>query len=145
VLRMQRPPRGAGDEVDVSGLPAPVQRAIADVRRQLLETAAAEKAPAEQPARAAGSPATRQLDDRQVLEADAVRRRRLQQAFLRGDPASDRTGPKAGRGLWAGLALAVGLALAIGLAALIQATMEQQARDARAHRTSAVSTPFRPA
>ncbi len=128
--------------MDVSGLPEPVQRAIADVRRQLVETAAANQAAApgaaEQAARAAGPPAPGKLDDRVVLEADAVRRRRLQDAFLRGDPTSYRAGPKAGRGLWAGVALAIGLAITIGLVALIQATMEQQARDARAHRTGAV-------
>ncbi len=126
--------------MDVSGLPEPVQRVIADVRRQLVESAAAgQPAAAEPGARAPAPPAPRQLDDRVVLEADAVRRRRLQDAFLRGDPSRDRVGPRAGRGVWAGVALAVGLALTIGLVALIQATMEQQARDARAqHRTSAV-------
>jgi hypothetical protein len=77
------------------------------------------------------------LDDHLLLEAEAVRRRRLLEAFLRGGQGSYRAAG-AGRGLWAGVAVALGLALAIGLLALIQATMDQQARAAHASRTGVV-------
>jgi hypothetical protein len=122
---MQQPPRPTGTDPDLTGLPEPVRRAVASVHRQVIEAPAGPTAPP-------------RLDDRLLLEAEAVRRSRLMEAFLRGGPGTYRAGPRAGRGLWAGAAVALGLALAIGLLALIQATMDQQARAAHAPRTGVV-------
>jgi len=76
----QQPPR---PEVDLSALPEPLRRQLAEAQRLAAEAAAAQAAaPAATPA-AAGPTGPRKLDDRQMLEAEAVRRRRLQDAFLR--------------------------------------------------------------
>ena len=116
----QQPPR---PEVDLSALPEPLRRQLAEAQRLAAEAAAAQAAaPAATPA-AAGPTGPRRLDDRQMLEAEAVRRRRLQDAFLRGSPGGYRSSPAPGRGLLAGLTLALGLALLVGLVAMVQATM----------------------
>ncbi|HKA09307.1 MAG TPA: hypothetical protein VKI99_02440 [Candidatus Dormibacteraeota bacterium] len=74
------------------------------------------------PARPEPAPDSRPLSDADALEVEAVRRRRLLDAFLHGAsrPAA-RSGT--GRGLLIGIAVAIAIALCVGLVAMVQATM----------------------
>jgi hypothetical protein len=121
-------PRRQEPEPDLSHLPESVARAIAAVQRQVIEAAQGEaraQPDAAEPSRTALA-APGRLDERLVLEAEAVRRRQLEEAFLRGQPGSYAAAPRPGRSLWAGLAIAVAVALALGLVAQIQDTLQQQ-------------------
>ena len=122
--------------LDLDALPESVRKAVAAAQLEAVAAAqrqagAADQAQPDPPAAAspgdapAGPP---RFDDRTMLEVEAIRRRQLREAFMRGPPGPYATGPRAGLGLWVGLAIAIALALAIGLVALIQGTIEQQGK-----------------
>jgi hypothetical protein len=130
--------------LDLDALPDSVRKAVAAAQREAADAAQREAADAAQreagataqarpappaPAGPGNVPAGRpRFDDRTMLEVEAIRRRQLREAFMRGQPGPYAGGPRAGLGLWGGLAIAIALALAIGLVALIQGTIEQQGK-----------------
>jgi hypothetical protein len=112
--------------LDLDALPESVRKAVAAAQRDAVAAAQpAPPAPASPGNAPAGPP---RLDDRTMLEVEAIRRRQLRDAFMRGQGGPYATGPRAGLGLWGGLAIAIALVLAIGLVALIQGTIEQQGK-----------------
>ena len=119
-------------------LPDSLRRAIAAAQRELgvaqEQSGTAQTTPAQ---RDAPAPPPR-LDERTLLEAEAVRGRMLREAFMRGGAGRDPAGPRAGTGLWLGLAVAVALTLAVGLVALIQGTIQQQGNQHGARPPTAV-------
>lgn len=60
------------------------------------------------------------LDDRDLIEARALRRRNVLDAFMSG--GHDRAEPWAWRGFLAGIALALVIAIVVGIAGLIGAS-----------------------
>ena len=122
--------------LDLEGLPEPVRKAIAAAQQEAIAaaqrgggtTTQAQPGPPEPSRPPAAPPGPARLDDRTMLEVEAVRRRQLREAFMRGQPGPYAGGARAGLGLWGGLAIAIALALAIGLVALIQGTIEQQGK-----------------
>jgi hypothetical protein len=63
------------------------------------------------------------MSDRDVIEAQALRRRQVVAAFLRGDQGRARTPEGPGlRALLVGLALAVAVAVVVGIAGLVDAS-----------------------
>jgi hypothetical protein len=122
--------------LDLDALPEPVRKAFAAAQREAVAAAQREAVAAAQaqpptpaPAGPGNAPAgPPRFDDRTMLEVEAIRRRQLREAFMRGQPGPYASGPRAGLGLWGGLAIAIAVALAIGLVALIQGTIEQQGK-----------------
>ena len=113
---------------ELHALPDSLRRAIAAAQRELevaqKQSRTAQTTPAQ---RDAPAPPPR-LDERTLLEVEAVRGRMLREAFMRGRTGRDSAGQRAGTGLWLGLAVAVALTLAVGLVALIQGTIQQQGK-----------------
>jgi hypothetical protein len=125
--------------LDLDALPESVRKAVAAAQREVAATAEGRPGPPE-PSTPRNAPARpTRLDDRTMLEVEAVRRRQLREAFMRGQPGSYATGPRAGLALWGGLAIAIALTLAIGLVALIQGTIEQQGKQHAALPPSSVT------
>jgi hypothetical protein len=113
--------------LDLEGLPESVRKAVAAAQPG-GGAAQAQPGPPEPSSPPVAPPGPARLDDRTMLEVEAVRRRQLREAFMRGQPGPYAGGARAGLGLWGGLAIAIALALAIGLVALIQGTIEQQGK-----------------
>jgi hypothetical protein len=63
-----------------------------------------------------------ELDDRDLIEARTLRRRRVLEAFLSG--GSERAEPWAWRGLLLGIALTLAIAVVVGIAGLVDASRQ---------------------